>query len=175
MASIAHDFLPAEAAMPTDRQRLFALFFTGTLIDLVILGLFAEYSDKVYVDTFTTTLLAAIGLAGLAVGPDGDIYVSSQISNPFAPGHGNSILRIDPRTDALLKIFNDTLWNDLDNAGILDMASKSFYPLQQPAVPGDVKLDAWANPPANTARGMRCGCARMADKAMVEPNDEANT
>ncbi len=50
----------------------------------------------------------------------------------------------DPRNDALLKTFNDTLWNDLDNAGIFDMASKSFYPLAQPGTPGEVKLDAWA-------------------------------
>ena len=61
-ASLAHNFLPAEAAMPSDRQRLFVLFFTGTLIDLVILGLFNEYSDHVYVDTFTTALLASIVL-----------------------------------------------------------------------------------------------------------------
>src|SRR4030095_16902532 len=60
--SLAHNFLPAEATLPSDRQRLFVLFFTGTLIDLVVLGLFAEYSDKVYVDSFTTTLLAAIVL-----------------------------------------------------------------------------------------------------------------
>src|SRR5256885_17011531 len=57
----------------------------------------------------------------------------------------------DPRNDALLKTFNDTLWNDLDNAGIFDMASKSFYPLAQPSMPGEVKLDSWANPPANDA------------------------
>ena len=57
----------------------------------------------------------------------------------------------DPRTDALIKTFNDTLWNDLDNAGIFDMASKSFYPLQQPSTPGEVKLDAWGNPPASAA------------------------
>ena len=57
----------------------------------------------------------------------------------------------DPRTDALIKTFNDTLWSDLDNSGIFDMASKSFYPLQQPSVPGDVNLNAWANPPANVA------------------------
>ena len=60
MASIAHDFLPAEATLPSDRQRLFVLFFTGTLIDLVILGLFDEFSDNVFVDSFTTMLLAAI-------------------------------------------------------------------------------------------------------------------
>jgi len=61
-ASLAHDFLPAEATLPTDRQRLFILFFTGALVDLVVLCLFSEYSDKVYVDSFTTTLLAAIVL-----------------------------------------------------------------------------------------------------------------
>jgi hypothetical protein len=65
VASIAHDFLPAEATLPTDRQRLFVLFFTGTLIDLVILGLFAEYSDNVHVDSFSTMLLAAVVLQAL--------------------------------------------------------------------------------------------------------------
>ena len=62
MASIAHDFLPAEATMPSDRQRLFVLFFTGTLIDLVVLGLFSQYSDHVHVDSFSTALLAAMVL-----------------------------------------------------------------------------------------------------------------
>lgn len=60
--SIVHDLLPAEAMLPSDRQRLFVLFFTGTLIDLVVLGLFAEFSDKVHVDSFSTALLAAIVL-----------------------------------------------------------------------------------------------------------------
>lgn len=62
MASIAHDLLPAETTLPTDRQRLFLLFFTGTLIDLVLLGLFAEYSENVHVESFTTLLLAAVVL-----------------------------------------------------------------------------------------------------------------
>ena len=34
----------------------------------------------------------------------------------------------DAKNADLLKVFNDTLWNDLDNAGIFDMVSKSFYP-----------------------------------------------
>jgi uncharacterized membrane protein YvlD (DUF360 family) len=62
MATIAHDLLPAAATLPTDRQRLFILFFTGTLIDLVVLGLFADFASKVHVDSFTTALLAAIVL-----------------------------------------------------------------------------------------------------------------
>lgn len=54
-----------------------------------------------------------------------------------------------PNSDTLRKVFNDTLWNDLESAGIFDMVSKSFYPLSQPARPADVRLDAWGNPPAS--------------------------
>ena len=61
-ASIAHDFLPAEATIPSDGQRLFVLFFTGALIDLVVLGLFSEFSDKVHVESFSTAVLAAVVL-----------------------------------------------------------------------------------------------------------------
>ena len=60
MSRIIHDLLPATASLPSDRQRLFLLFFAGTLIDLVVLGLFADLSSKVYVDSFTTMLAAAI-------------------------------------------------------------------------------------------------------------------
>ena len=54
-----------------------------------------------------------------------------------------------PASDTLRKVFNDTLWNDLESAGIFDMVSKSFYPLSQPAQPAGVVLDAWGNPPAS--------------------------
>jgi TolB protein len=57
----------------------------------------------------------------------------------------------DPRNAELLKTFNDTLWNDLNNAGIFDMVSKSFYPLGQIGTPGDVKFEAWNSPPPNAA------------------------
>ena len=56
------DFMPVAAKLYSDRQRLFMLYFVGALIDLVVLGLFDEYSDKVYVRSFTTMLLAAIVL-----------------------------------------------------------------------------------------------------------------
>ena len=52
-----------------------------------------------------------------------------------------------PGSDTLRKVFNDTLWNDLESAGIFEMVSKSFYPISQPARPADVVLDAWSNPP----------------------------
>jgi len=41
--------MPALIEPPSDRQRAFLRYYTGTLIDLVILGLFNEFSDKVWV------------------------------------------------------------------------------------------------------------------------------
>ena len=52
--------MPATAVLPSDRQRLFLYYFTATLTDLVVLGLFDEYSDKVTVDGFSIMLLAAV-------------------------------------------------------------------------------------------------------------------
>jgi TolB protein len=57
----------------------------------------------------------------------------------------------DANSANLLKVFNDTLWNDLDNAGIFDMVSKSFYPLGPIGAPGDVKFESWSSPPPNAA------------------------
>src|SRR5262250_3914361 len=55
----------------------------------------------------------------------------------------------DPRNAELLKTFNDTLWNDLDNAGIFEMVSKSFYPTDLPGNPSEVRFEPWSNPPPN--------------------------
>src|SRR5215813_1125527 len=57
----------------------------------------------------------------------------------------------DPNTGPLLSTFNSVLFSDLQNAGIFDVVSKSFNPLQVPGSPQEVTLDAWANPPTNAA------------------------
>lgn len=57
--------MPLSAAVPSDRQRSFLRYFTAILLDLVVLNLFAEYSDRVYVSTFTVSLFAAVLLAVL--------------------------------------------------------------------------------------------------------------
>jgi hypothetical protein len=54
------DFLPVGVMAHSNRQRLFLLYFVGMLIDLVVLGLFDEYSEKVFVESFTIMLLAAV-------------------------------------------------------------------------------------------------------------------
>src|SRR5579859_4893148 len=53
----------------------------------------------------------------------------------------------DAQSGPLNAVFNQTLWNDLDNSGVFEMVAKSFYPLQVPGTPGEMKLDAWANAP----------------------------
>ena len=53
----------------------------------------------------------------------------------------------DAANTALLKTFNDTLWNDLDVSGVVELVSKSFYPLQAPGQPPDVNFASWSAPP----------------------------
>ncbi len=57
----------------------------------------------------------------------------------------------DAQNAALLKTFNDTLWNDLDVSGVVELVSKSFYPLQAPGQPPEVNALAWNAPPPNAA------------------------
>ena len=54
--------LPVTGQPQSNRQRLFVRYFTAILIDLVVLNLFVEYSEYVTIDSFTTSLLAAIVL-----------------------------------------------------------------------------------------------------------------
>src|ERR1700731_2328687 len=57
----------------------------------------------------------------------------------------------DPQNASLLKTFNDTFWNDLDNSGVVELVSKSFYPLQVPGQPAEITFPAWNAPPPNAA------------------------
>jgi len=51
---------PVSAAEPTTAQSLFARYLLAILIDLVVLNLFDEYSDKVEINSFTISLSAAL-------------------------------------------------------------------------------------------------------------------
>ena len=47
---------------PSRRQRVLLRYFSATLVDLAVLGLFAEYWEHVSVESFTVMLLAAVVL-----------------------------------------------------------------------------------------------------------------
>ncbi len=57
----------------------------------------------------------------------------------------------DPQTTALKAVFDSTLFNDLTNAGIFDMVSKSLAPQAMPGSPQEIALAQWSAAPANTA------------------------
>ena len=57
----------------------------------------------------------------------------------------------DPQTPALKAVFDTTLYNDLTNAGIFDMVSKSLAPQAMPGSPQEIVPAQWSAPPANAA------------------------
>jgi len=57
----------------------------------------------------------------------------------------------DPQTQVLKATFDSTLFNDLQNAGIFDMVSKSLSPQAMPGSPQEVNLSQWSTDPANAA------------------------
>lgn len=57
----------------------------------------------------------------------------------------------DPQTPALKTTFDTVFYNDLSNAGVFDMVSKSMAPPLMPATPQQINLAQWAAPPASAA------------------------
>ncbi len=49
----------------------------------------------------------------------------------------------------LTNIFTEVLRADLDYSGILELVSKSFYPLQAPSVPSELQHSSWSDPPTS--------------------------
>ncbi len=57
----------------------------------------------------------------------------------------------DPQTPVLQAVFDATLYNDLQNAGIFEMVSKSLAPQAMPGSPQEINLAQWAAAPANAS------------------------
>ena len=55
------------------------------------------------------------------------------------------------QVDALKKTFDTTLFNDLSNAGIFDMVSKSIAPPVTPGSPAEIRLNQWSPAPVSAA------------------------
>ncbi len=76
-------------------------------------------------------------------------------------GLGNAPIRLaaadfklvgaDPQTSALKATFDSTLFNDLQNAGIFTMVSKSYAPQATPGSPQEINLSQWSADPAAAA------------------------
>ena len=77
---------------PSLRQRAFSRYLTATLVDLAVLGLFAEYWGYVVVESFTVLLLAAVVLQVLL---KATIVVEHKVAAFFnaRPGGFNKFMR----------------------------------------------------------------------------------
>jgi TolB protein len=67
---------------------------------------------------------------------------------------------------ALTQTFNKVLWDDLQFSGILDMISKSYYPLAIPKSPQEINFNAWSSPPVK-AQMLVLGSAAAVNNQMV--------
>lgn len=55
-----HHHVAASAEIPNTRQRLFTRYLLAVLVDLVILNLFAQFHERVTIENFSVSLLAAV-------------------------------------------------------------------------------------------------------------------
>jgi TolB protein len=77
---------------------------------------------------------------------------SSGVSNiRIAVADFKAVSTNDPQTIPLKRTFDTTLYNDLANAGIFDIVSKSMLPQATPGAPGEINLAQWSAAPANAA------------------------
>jgi hypothetical protein len=85
--------VPATEATWTYGQRVFLRYYTGTLMDLVVLNLFAEWWSDVFVAGFTVSLAAALVLQLLL---KGTIAVEHKVAAYWkgrGPGGLNTFMR----------------------------------------------------------------------------------
>jgi TolB protein len=102
---------------------------------------------------FPIFLVALATLAALPAAAQDWVHTGSNL--------GNERIRIaaadfkpvgaDPQTPALKAAFDATLYDDLGNAGIFDLVSKSMAPQAAPGSPQEISLAQWSAAPANAA------------------------
>lgn len=110
----------------------------------------------------TRTRLHCLVVAALGIGlPVMHVLAQGQVDSGLTRnGTGPAAVRIAVNelhfvqnavdsTGKLEKAFNDTLKNDLDFTGNIELVSSSFFPLGNFAAPRDIKAEDWTKPPVS--------------------------
>jgi TolB protein len=113
-----------------------------------------NFGKGVRISWAAAALLAAVMLFGFLGGAG---TASAQDWFKTGTGLGVSKARVavpdfavkNPAAQPFEKTFHDTLWNDLQFCGILDLVSPSFYPTGVPSQPSELKPAEWSQDPAN--------------------------
>ena len=85
--------IATDGVVASQGQRTFLRYYTGIFMDLVVLGLFAEFWDKVHVSSFSVALLAAIVLQALLKGTIAVEHKVAQYWKGRGPGGVNTFMR----------------------------------------------------------------------------------
>jgi TolB protein len=78
----------------------------------------------------------------------------------FPPGS------VDQNLVSLTQEFNQVLWSDLDQCGLFNLVSKSYYPLTLPREPRDVDFKGWTSAPIS-AQMLAFGKTEVINSNMV--------
>lgn len=73
-----------------------------------------------------------------------------------------------PADTSLVRVFDAVLWNDLENSGIVDLVSKSFYPKAIPSRPVGLNLAEWSAAPANAHMLVMGNATRSGEQMIIE-------
>ena len=123
---------------------------TLALIALAALGLFAQPAAA-QDDMIRTGTGIGVEKTRLAVP---NFYA---VANPGAAGD-----------TSLVRVFDTVLWSDLENSGIVDLVSKSFYPKAIPSRPTGLDLGQWSAAPANAHMLVMGNAARAGEQLTIE-------
>jgi len=100
---------------------------------------------------FTAFALLFLSLSPLQAQDWFKTETSSGVSNIRIAVADFKATTADPQTGGLKHTFDTTLFNDLANAGIFDIVSKSLLPQASPGAPGEINLAQWSVAPTNAA------------------------
>jgi TolB protein len=119
---------PDPVASPSRSPNSRGMFLSSVLFILVCTGLLLSGASRASAqDWFKTGTGLGVSKARVAVA---DFVGKTDAGQPFAAE------------------FSDVVRADLDYSGILELVSKSFYPLQMPSTPADLNTKAWTDDPA---------------------------
>src|SRR6266851_3051259 len=107
------------------------------------------FSRKLHRGLIGIVTLSALSLTASALRAQDWVRTGSNLSEQrirlaaadFKPVGG------DPQTPSFKASFDSTLYNDLANAGIFEMVSKSMAPQATPGSPQEINLGQWAADP----------------------------
>jgi TolB protein len=73
-----------------------------------------------------------------------------------------------PADTSLVRVFDTVLWSDLENSGIMDLVSKSFYPKAIPSRPTGLNLAEWSAAPSNAHMLVLGNATRAGEQLVIE-------